>query len=602
MKKLLFGIGATLAVGAGLVACKESFLSQPPQGALSENALQNEKGVYAALIGAYSMLDGWAGDWTHGATWTSAGSNWVWGSVVSDDSYKGTDIGDQSDLNPIERYEVLPTNPYVQGKWGNVYAGVARANAVIELMSKSQVSATNQKTWTAEARFLRGHYHFEVKKVFNNVPYIGTDAWKAFSGGDGNAVKVPNTSDIWPNINEDLKFAADNLPETHSEAGRVNKWAAKAMQAKALVFQSKFSEALPILNDVIANGKTSNGLKYALNDCFYDNFNAATKNSKESVFAVQYSVNDGDGDGSNGGYGDVLNYPYQGGPGTCCGFNQPSQNLVNAYKVDANGLPLIRTFNASDVKNDQGVPSSDLTYRPDVTIPLDPRLDWTVGRRGIPYLDWGPHPGTAWIRDQNYAGPYSPIKNTFRKSQQGTLSTASGWAQGNNANNYVLIRFADVLLMAAECEVEAGSLERARTLVNQVRKRAGGCMVMGRLTGYTSAGVPILDATQPAANYQVKEYPAGNTWFASKESAREAVRFERRLELAMEGHRFFDLVRWGIADVVLNEYVATESRKRQYLQGARFTKGKNEYMPLPQQEIVNSSIGGQPTLKQNPGY
>ncbi|MBC7893457.1 MAG: RagB/SusD family nutrient uptake outer membrane protein, partial [Sphingobacteriaceae bacterium] len=259
-KKILFGIGATLGLGAGLVACKDSFLSQQPQGALSEVALQNEKGVYAALIGAYSMLDGWAGDWTHGSTWFSAGSNWVWGSVVSDDSYKGTDIGDQSDLNPIERYEVLPTNPYLQGKWGNVYAGVARANATIELMRKTQgLPADKVKSFTAEARFLRGHYHFEAKKVFNNVPYIGDEVWQAFSGGNQDAVKVPNDKDIWPNINDDLKFASDNLPESFTEVGRVNKWAGKAMYAKALVFQGKHAEALVVLNDVIANGKTSNG-------------------------------------------------------------------------------------------------------------------------------------------------------------------------------------------------------------------------------------------------------------------------------------------------------------------------------------------------------
>lgn len=596
MKKALYGLVLALTVAAALVACKDKFLSQPPQGALSENALQNEKGAYAALVGAYSMLDGWANDWTHGDVWRSAGSNWVWGSVMSDDSHKGTDIGDQSDLNPIERYEVVPTNPYLGGKWGNVYAGVARANSVLDLLPKAQgLSADKLKTFTAEARFLRGHYHFEVKKVFNNVPYIDQKAVEV-------AYKVPNDKDIWPNIVEDLKFAVDNLPETHAEVGRVNKSAAKAMLAKAYVFQGKFSDALPILNDLIANGKTTDGKKYALNECFYDNFNAATKNSAESVLAIQYSVNDGDSDGNNGGYGEVLNYPYQGGPGTCCGFNQPTQNLVNSFKTSADGLPLFSTFNNADLKSDQGVGPSDVTYLPDQVTAVDPRLDWTVGRRGIPYLDWGPHPGAAWIRDQSYGGPYSPLKNVFRKSQQGTLSTASGWAQGNNANNYTLVRFADVVLWAAEAEIEAGSLEKARTLINQIRKRAAGCVVMGRMTGYDAKGVPVVDATKPATNYVVKEYPAASPQFASKEKAREALRFERRLEFAMEGHRFFDLVRWGVADVVLNEYLSVEARKRQYLQGARFTKGKNEYQPIPQVQIINSSINGTPTLKQNPGY
>ncbi|MCY7351705.1 MAG: RagB/SusD family nutrient uptake outer membrane protein [Cytophagaceae bacterium] len=596
MKKTLYGLGIALAVGTGLVACKDSFLMQLPQGALSENALQNEKGVYAALIGAYSMLDGWAADWTHGDVWRSAGSNWVWGNVVADDAYKGTDIGDQSDLNPIERWEVVPTNPYLGGKWGNVYAGVARANSVLDLMAKTTgLPAEKIKSFTAEARFLRGHYHFEVKKVFNNVPYIDQKAVEV-------AYKVANDKDIWPNIIEDLKFAGDNLPETHAEVGRINKWGAKAMLAKAYMYQNKYSDALPLINELITSGKTTNGKKYALNDCFYDNFNAATKNSAESVLAIQQSVNDGDNDGNNGGYGEVLNYPYQGGPGACCGFHQPSQNLVNAFKVDSKGLPLFGTFNQSDLKSDQGVATSDSIYLPDTTTPVDPRLDWTTGRRGIPYLDWGPHPGAAWIRDQSYGGPYSPKKNVFAKSQQGTLSTGSGWAQGNNANNYTLIRFADVLLWAAECEIEIGSLEKARAYINQIRKRAGSCMVMGRLTGYGAKRIPIVDLTKPAANYLVKEYPGSDASFASKEKAREALRFERRLELAMEGHRFFDLVRWGVAAEVLNEYVAVESRKRQYKQGARFTKGKNEYMPIPQVQIINSSINGKPTLKQNPGY
>ena len=562
-----------------LIACQEEFLSEPPQGALDENTLTNDDGVYGTLIAAYSVLDGWAGNTVYGQGWMSSGSNWVWGSVTSDEAYKGSDIGDQADINPIERYEVLPSNPYLHGKWGNVYNGVARTNTVLNLIEQTEeLTEEKARLYTAEARFLRGHYHFEVKKVFNNVPYIDENAGEV-------DFRVPNDQDIWPMIEADLMFAADNLPETMPFVGRVNQWAAKAMLAKAYVFQSKYNEALPLLNDITANGVTSDGQPYGLNDCFHDNFNAETNNSKEAVFSIQYSVNDGARNGANGGWGDALNYPYQGGPGKCCGFFQPSQNLVNSYKTDEQGLPFVDTFNDTDVKSDQGVALGESfdSYEGN----LDPRLDWTVGRRGIPYLDWGLHPGVAWIRDQIYAGPYSPKKNVYYQSQQGTLSNRNGWAQGPNANNYTFIRFADILLWAAEAEAETGNLEKAREYVNMVRARAkNGCRVTNE------------DGT-PAANYVIDLYQQPWTDLGT---AREAIRFERKLELAMEGHRFFDLVRWGIAAETINDYLRIESQKRQYLQGATFKEGVNEYQPIPFAEIVNSSIDGEPTLTQNPGY
>jgi starch-binding outer membrane protein, SusD/RagB family len=293
------------------------------------------------------------------------------------------------------------------------YEGVARANSVVQVAAKAKaagtIAADKADRVTAEGRFLRGFYHFEAKKVFGNIPYIDDKTID---------VKQPNNVDAWPKITEDLKFAADNLPETMPNIGRANKWAAMAFYAKALMFQGKYAEALPVLNNIIANGKTPNGTKYALNPCFHDNFRANTKNSRESVFAAQSSVNDGT-EGENGNFGDALNFPYGGGaPGECCGFFQPSNSLVNSYKVDANGLPLLDTYDDVDLKNDQGL-GSDKPFTP-TTEALDPRLDWTVGRRGIQYLDWGQHPGNNWIRDQNYSGPYSPKKNVFYKAEKGS--------------------------------------------------------------------------------------------------------------------------------------------------------------------------------------
>ena len=269
---------------------------------------------------------------------------------------------------------------------------------------------------------------------------------------------------------------------------------------------------------------------------------------------------------------------------------------MNSFQVDpTTGLPNPANYNATDVKNDQGVRSAD-PFIPEAGT-LDARLDWTVGRRGIPYLDWGKHPGFNWIRDQSYGGPYSPIKNTYYNSQTGVRTDRAFWTSGITANNYTLIRYADVILMAAECEVEGGgSLERARALVNAVRARAADP------TGF------VLDGAAPAANYKVGLY---TTPWTSQADARAAVRFERKLELGMEGHRFFDLVRWGVAATELNRIldynggVGTPAplNRRPYLTSANFTANKNEYFPIPQ-GAIDRSVGsdGVAKLKQNPGY
>lgn len=585
MKKSLIICASLLLMAVVIYSCKKSFLDRQPVAALDEAALSNKRGVEALLIGAYALLDGTArgGQFTIGG-WESSGTNWVYGSVAGGEAHKGSDAGDQPDINPIERYEATATNGYFNAKWLVVYEGIARVNNTLRVMAKAtDITEADRKRIAGEGRFLRGHYHFEAKKMWNKVPYV--DETIVAAGPE--SYRIPNNADIWPQIEADLRFAYENLPEVMDARGRVNKWAAGAMLGKALLFQKKFAEARTVLNDVYTNGKNAQGQRYALLERYQDNFNAATKNSTESVFAVQYSVNDGAPDAANGGWGEVLNFPYNGGPGGCCGFFQPSQYFVNAFQVDANGLPFLDNHNATEVKSDQGLTSSQ-PFTPE-TRPLDPRLDWTVGRRGIPFLDWGPHPGQAWIRDQPYSGPYAPKKNTYYQSQTGQLTDRSFWTSGVTANNYTLIRFSDVILMLAEAEAEAGSTERARELVNIVRARAANPVSWVTLNNGT-----------PAANYQLGLYPAAS--FASKEAALRAIRFERMLELGMEGHRFFDLVRWGVAAPVLNDYLRYSStqatNRRQYLAGAQFQAGVDEYFPIPQGQIDLN----QGALVQNPGY
>jgi hypothetical protein len=588
MKKILV---IALVVGISF-SCSESFFNIQPQGAASLASLSNKNGVNAMLIGAYSLLDG-VGAGNTGRQSTI--SNYVFGGITSGDAVKGTDIGDQPEQEYIEQYNWLSDNTYFLGKWQHSYDGVARANETIQLVGSPDVKDMTDAEKTqviAEARFLRGHYHFEAKKMWDKVPYIDD---KIYVAGDPNSTKIVNDKDIWANIEADFDFAAKNLPTVQSQKGRASQWAAKTYLAKAYIFQKKWAAAKTLLEDVLKNS----GKKLAPN--YHDNYRNITNNNIESIFEVEFSVNDGT-NGNNGNAGDNLNWPYSANaPGRgCCGFYLPSQNLVNSFKTTPDGLPMIGsspdgtadTYNQVDLPNDQGL-KSDQTFNLDKTVPVDPRLDWTVGRRGVNFLDWGPMPGYSWIRNQNYSGPYTGKKWMYYLADEG--STTHSTSRRNVNNNYRLLKVSSVLLWLAEAEAELGNLQAAEDYVNQLRVRAK--------TG------SVQDAS---VNYVVNPYPKGTFAAKGADYARNAIRMENRLEFAMEGHRFFDLVRWGIAEKYLNKYVKEESvdgkdltgrtyNKRGYLVGKTFTS-KNNYFPLPNDEILNSQKNGQPTLKQNPGY
>ncbi|MEA5404091.1 RagB/SusD family nutrient uptake outer membrane protein [Arcicella sp. DC2W] len=568
---------ATFAVASITFSCKDSFLEVLPTGSLGVSQLSSAAGVEGTLLGAYSMMLG------KGFTQLAGPNNWVFGSILGGDANKGTDPGDFSAINPIQRYEADPTNGEFNGTWNAKYEGISRANATIRLATGSTaLTDADKKRIIGEARFIRGHFYFELKKIFNNAPYID----ETVDYGTG-IEKVTNAADLWSKIEADFKFAYDNLPETQGAAGRANKWAAASYLAKAYMFEKKYAEAKALFDLIIANGKTTNGKKYGLVSNYAQIYNAANDNHEESIFATQTSMNTGDVSNSNS-Y-DVLNYPYNtgaDGPGNCCGFFAPSFDLVNSFRTDANGLPLLdNSYNsaANAVKNDYGVESKD-AFTPDAGN-LDPRLDHSVGRRGIPYLDWKEHPGKDWIRSQPYSGPYSTKKYVYYKSQENTLTDGSGWTRGYSVMNYTILRYADILLMAAEAEVEVGSLAKAQEYVNMIRTRAA-----NKASWVTKNGAP-------AAKYVIGTY---DTPWTDKNVARTAVRFERKLELSGEGHRFFDLVRWGIAKSTLDAYLANEAKVLSTMfAGAKFTTGKSEYMPIPQTQI---DIQGKDILKQNPGY
>ena len=565
-----------------LYSCKDSFLVIPVTGQLDSKLLSGRLGLDAAVIAAYSQVNGRFNR-------MASPSNWVWGSIRGGDANKGTDPGDFSDINPIQRYEALPTQGVISDKYNGNYEVVARANAVLKLLKTADpsVTDTDKAGFEAQAKFLRAHGYFELKRAFGNTPYVD-ESVDVGTGID----KVKNDKDLWPLIEADLTFAAANLPATQSQVGRVNSWAAKAYLAKVYMYQNKFAAAKTLFDDIIANGKTSNGKTYGLVPKYADVFKASNDNHEESVWAYQAAAGTGSVNNANPEFD--LNWPYNtgaDGPGNCCSFFQPTFEMGNSFRTDAVlGLPLLDgsyNIGANQLVTDMGKESTD-AFTPDAGT-VDPRLDHSIGRRGIPYLDWQKFPGKAWIRNQPNAGPYETKKYAYYKSDKGSLQDNSSWTPGYTAINYTIIRYADVLLMAAEAEIEVGSLTKALTYINMVRNRAA-----------NPAGF-VKDGAANAANYFINPYAV----LGSQTNARAIVRFERKLELSGEGHRFYDLMRWGADGIALiNTYINYEKDK--YPSGAftgiKFTTSQDELLPIPQSQIDLLNVGGEVILKQNPGY
>lgn len=634
MKNIKLYIAAMLIMASGIIfyACD---LSTPATGSVSGRTLQNEKGINTLLVGAYAALDMQA---ISGLPWANPVDMWTWGTLAGGMVHKGSTSGDQAPLLDIAQMDIGASMGFLNNMWIALYEGVSRANAVLKVVDGVKGISDAEKTKIkAEARFLRGHFYFYLTKMWGKVPWIDETTTD---------LRQPNDKILWPQIVADFKFAYENLPETQSKIAKANKWAAAAYLGKTYLYMHKYSEAATILDQVISQGVTSQGVRYQLLDNFKKLFMATDENHSEVVFAVQFTGQDGSGTIDHSRNGNMLNFPY-GGPTTCCGFYNPSQDMVNSYKTDANGLPITsvqQPFAYDDapmVTSDRKIPS-DQHFTP-YQGNLDPRLDWTVGRRGLPYLDWGPMAGIKWVRDPAWETPYFGLKHQWWQKNTAIAYNSNEWAPGTGIN-YALIRFADVLLMAAEANAQTGNLDKARQLVNRVRGRVADdtygagwpsyklnmpyaaavvanksavtgvdaqpgdwVVVTDTKSTYQLLKLPASDINNwqeyKNANYKVSTYPAGSPAFASKEAALHAIHFERKLELALEGHRFFDLSRWGIAAEQLNHYYQYEGGQLGYpdVAGATFLDYHAVY-PIPQKQIDLSSINGEPTLTQNSGY
>jgi starch-binding outer membrane protein, SusD/RagB family len=586
MKRINIKIGLVLTLLLAFTnSCKEDFLDVSPNGSLSSNVLATAKGVDALLISAYSMLDGVA---SNGFGWEAASSNWVYGSIRGIEANKGTDSGDQPDINPIQQYNETSTNPYLNVKWRSVYDGIARVNSALRVLADAEkagtVTTAEAKSFRAQARALRGFFHLEAYRMWakpdgSGIPYVKEDT---------DLATVNNDTDVRASILADLKAGVDDLDVDMKQIGRFNKTVAQVLYAKALMQLNKdYAGAKAILVSVVGSnvtpaagtawtgGKKPNNANIGLATNYGDIFDAANRNSSlEAIYTVQYSVNDGSG-GWNAGWGEVLNFPYKSGasPGGCCGFFQPSFDFVNSFRTDINGLPYLdNSYNTLEIVNDKGLTPAQ-PFVPDLGPNLDLRLDWSVGRRGIEYLDWGKMTGSDWIRDQSYAGPYSPKKQVYKKSQQGTLTEVGNWTSGWTTNGYRLIRAADVVLLLAECQIETNEVANGVANINAIRTRAANSAKADNAVTYTVGTYGALDQA----------------------TARTALRFERKLELGMEGHRYFDLQRWGIVQADLTRVLTYEKTKLPTLYGGATVEPEDVNYPIPQQQI-DISKGN---LKQN---
>ncbi|MBX3252562.1 MAG: RagB/SusD family nutrient uptake outer membrane protein [Chitinophagaceae bacterium] len=563
-----------------VLSCTRSkFLEYDPQGYLSEEQLNTPEAVEKICNAAYATLA--AGHWS-----APYMSQWMWDDVRSDDAYKGGGgTNDQGQWNLWEGYKY--GTPEVNGPdqmWFNLFECIQRTNIALKGLNQLEESTFPlKKERIAEMRFLRGLFYSRLKVLFKYFPYLDETM-------DNEAIRnVSNRElsdqELWERIDNDFDFASNNLPGTQSQVGRPNKFAAIAMLARTRLFRayvqdennqvssinnSLLEDVVRLTSEVITSGV------YELHDDIRKNFLWDFDNGIESIFAVQYSISDGTPFG-NTNMERALNYNTSSRYG-CCSFHQPSQNLVNAFRTDpATGLPLFDNYNDAPMIEPEDFQENT----------FDPRLDHTIGIPGHPFkYDPDFIYSTGWVRDPTSYGPFSPMRET-QKPDCPCLTVSIGYAYNTDSKNLDVIRFDDVLLNKAEALIQLGREAEALPIINQVRERAG-----------QSVEYLKMKNGDPISNYKIDLYKPGVNCTWTKEFAFKALQWERRLEFAMEGSRFSDLVRWGIAEQTLNKYLQKEKEYRKYLIEAEFTRGRDEYLPIPQQQINLS--GG--LYQQNVGY
>jgi len=578
MRKSFFAIIVALSVfGTG---CKK-YLDFKPKGTVTADAVASPDKIEGLVTAAYAGIgnDVFTGPIT---------SMWIYGSVRSDDAYKGGGSAqDLGEFNAYEQYNLITplnsnSNFGFPSTWKTAFAAISRANFALKALSKvTDAQLPNRNGRIGEMRFLRGHLYFVLKELFKNVPYVDETLTDEQILQTSN-VKYSNDS-LWSKIGADFQFAADNLPAKQAEVGRANKFAAKAYLAKVRLYQSyqqndnhavtginasRLNEVVSLTNDVINSGQ------YRLYDDFAKNFLYGYDNGPESIFAIQYSINDGT---TFGRINEATGLSYSLAPQYgCCWFHIPSQNMVNAFKTDANGLPLFDTF------NDKALTDADLVP---TGASVDPRIDHTIGIQKHPFK-YRPDIlyDHSWERAPALYGSFGNMKE--EQSADCPCFKKVGPFYGSSVN-LDIIRYADVLLWQAEALIQLGRPAEALPLINQIRVRAANSTKLTR----------FADGTAPS-NYKISPYVNGVNISWTAANAFKALQWERRLEFAMESPRFFDLVRWGTAAETLNAYIAVEKTRHAFLTGAQFIKGRNEYFPIPQVE-VDFTKG---LYKQNPGY
>lgn len=532
-----------LAACSFLFAGCSDFLDMNPNGILDEESVSGVEQLDKLVISAYSMLGNDHYDIPFNL--------WPYGNVRSDDAYKGG--RDESDIQDFHFYEtssnITANFGEPDGLWYNCYIAISRANnALRSLNNVSEQDFPNKKIRIGECRFIRGHFYFLLKVLFKSIPYIDETVAIEDYGTISN-IALSN-DELWQKIADDFKAAYDNLPESQgTDVGRANKYSAAAYLAKTYLYKAyrqdekhnvteinaeDLKQVLTFSNEVMSSD-------YGLEDDFAYNFLPGSyENGKESLFAIQHSTDDGTLYGRLN-FSDALNVPMK--FSGSCDFQKPSQNLVNAYKT-VNGLPEFSDYNKADYNAN--------------TDKVDPRLYHTVALPGVPYkYDKKNIFDESWTRNKAVYGLYSSLKENVALNDPSSVLIDPFRA---NTKNKIVIRYADVVLMRAEALIELDREKEALPLINEIRERAK------KSTG-------LIDY---AENVDIALYVDNVNCNWTKPYAREALRWERRLELAMESQRFFDLVRWGIADSVINTFYKEEAPKRTYYEDAHFEKNRAE--------------------------